>query len=175
MTVWHGRCEYQNMIVTHKGCHSSCGVPALAVRWSMPRSTRWCAWRRPCSVRVSPGQPVSSLLAQAYFAQTGKDGVSMQSHLTELIHKLLHSKNPKALEELESLSLEVKKTHFDANQPRSKVCRARENAEGRHSVGSCAAAAVTKADVRLLACAPGRAGGWPGGCPNLRTPCPVGF
>ena len=126
----------------------------------MPRSTRWCAWRRPCGVRVFPGQSDSSLRAQAYFSQTGKDGVSIRSHLTELIHKLLLSKNPKALEQLESLSLEGNNTHFDANQPRSKVRRAREHAEGHHSVGC---AAVTEADGRLLACAPGRAGGWPGG------------
>ena len=39
----------------------------------------------------------------------------------ELIHKLLLSKDADALEKLESLSLEVKKAHFDAKQPGSKV------------------------------------------------------
>ncbi len=47
----------------------------------------------------------------------------MRSHLTEVIHKLLLSKDPEALEKLESISLEVKAKHFDANQPGSKVRR----------------------------------------------------
>jgi hypothetical protein len=49
----------------------------------------------------------------------------VRSHLTEVIHKLLLSKDPDALQKLESLSLEVKAKHFDANQPGSKVSHAR--------------------------------------------------
>lgn len=56
----------------------------------------------------------------AFFSQTGPDGVSVRSHLTEVIHKLLLSKDPDALQKLESISLEVKAKHFDANQPGSK-------------------------------------------------------
>ena len=40
--------------------------------------------------------------------------MSVKSHLTELIHKLLLAKDPDALATLESLSLEVKAAHFDA-------------------------------------------------------------
>ena len=47
--------------------------------------------------------------------------MSVRSHLTEVIHKLLLSKDPDALEKLESISLAVKAKHFDANQPGSKV------------------------------------------------------
>jgi radial spoke head protein 4A len=50
----------------------------------------------------------------AYLSQEGPDGMSVKSHLTELIHKLLLAKDPDALATLESLSLEVKAAHFDA-------------------------------------------------------------
>lgn len=56
----------------------------------------------------------------AFFSKAGADGVSVRSHLTEVIHKLLLSKDPDALEKLESISLAVKAKHFDANQPGSK-------------------------------------------------------
>jgi len=56
----------------------------------------------------------------AYFSKTGKDGISVRSHLAELIHTLLKSKDPDALAKLESLSLDVKQAHFDAKQPGSK-------------------------------------------------------
>jgi len=56
----------------------------------------------------------------AFFSQAGADGVSVRSHLTEVIHKLLLSKDPDALAKLESISLSVKAKHFDANQPGSK-------------------------------------------------------
>jgi len=50
----------------------------------------------------------------AFFSQANSDGVSVRSHLTELIHRLLQSKDPDALKGLESLSLEVKASHFKA-------------------------------------------------------------
>ena len=59
--------------------------------------------------------------SQAFFSKSGSDGVSVRSHLAELIHKLLLTKDADALAKLESLSLEVKKAHFDAAQPGSKV------------------------------------------------------
>ena len=93
----------------------------------------------------------------------------MRSHLTELIHELLLSKNPKVLEDLESLSLEVKKAHFDANQPGSKVSR-------RNKMRKATTALVVPPQLLLLsgllACATGRAGSGPGGRAILRTPCP---
>jgi len=59
----------------------------------------------------------------AYFSKAGADGVSVRSHLAEIVHKLLLEKKSPAemLAKLESLSLEVKAAHFDANQPGSKV------------------------------------------------------
>ena len=65
-----------------------------------------CAW-------LSVPYPVPPR-SQAYFSKEGPDGVSVRSHLAELIHKLLTSKDPDALSKLESLSLEVKAAHFDA-------------------------------------------------------------
>ena len=38
----------------------------------------------------------------AFFSQAGTDGVSVRSHLTEVIHRLLLSKEPNALEQLEN-------------------------------------------------------------------------
>jgi len=57
----------------------------------------------------------------AYFSKTAPNGVSVRSHLAELIHSLLTSKDPDALAKLESLSLDVKAAHFEAKQPGSKV------------------------------------------------------
>lgn len=71
--------------------------------------------------------------AQAFFSKSGKDGVSVRSHLAELIHKLLISKDADALAKLESLSLEVKQAHFDAAQPGSKVPDAPEKISLRHT------------------------------------------
>lgn len=51
---------------------------------------------------------------KAFFLQQNTDGVSLHGHLTELIHSLLTSKDPNALEKLESLSLDVKAKHFKA-------------------------------------------------------------
>ena len=86
------------------------------------------AWRGAPSLAVSAAHTTpcaAPLGSQAFFSQTGPDGVSVRSHLTEVIHKLLLSKDPDALQKLESLSLEVKAKHFDANQPGSKVRHAR--------------------------------------------------
>ena len=71
-------------------------------------------------MRCSPTAPAC---AQAYFSKAGADGVSVRSHLAEIVHKLLLEKKSPAemLAKLESLSLEVKAAHFDANQPGSKV------------------------------------------------------
>lgn len=55
--------------------------------------------------------------AKAYFLQSNADGVSMHSHLAELIQSVLLSKDNDALEKLESLSLEVKAGHFNADEP----------------------------------------------------------
>ena len=43
--------------------------------------------------------------------------MSLHSHLTEVIHKLLATKDPNALGNFESLSLEVKAKHFTADEP----------------------------------------------------------
>ena len=48
--------------------------------------------------------------------------MSVRDHLTELIHKLLLSKDADALEKLESLSLELKKTKVGA--PEKAMVRA---------------------------------------------------
>lgn len=58
---------------------------------------------------------------QAFFSQANSDGVSVRSHLTELIHRLLQSKDPDALKSLESLSLEVKASHFKAETAGQRV------------------------------------------------------
>lgn len=61
--------------------------------------------------------------AKAYFQQTNAAGVSLHSHLTEVIHKLITSKDPNALENFENISLETKKAHFTAAEPGAKnVC-----------------------------------------------------
>jgi len=57
----------------------------------------------------------------AFFSKEGADGVSVRSHLAELIHSLLTSKDPNALEKLESISLEVKAAHFDGGKPATKA------------------------------------------------------
>jgi len=59
-------------------------------------------------------------MAKAFFQQTNADGVSLHSHLSEVIHKLLISKDPAALDNLENISLEIKKQHFTAKEPGSK-------------------------------------------------------
>lgn len=64
--------------------------------------------RRPNVALTHPVHPA----AQAYFQQTNKDGVSLHSHLAELIQELLTSKDPDALSKLESISLDVKAKHF---------------------------------------------------------------
>ena len=59
---------------------------------------------------------------QAFLFQPGgPDGV-LCAATTEVIHKLLLSKDPEALEKLESISPSHMK-HFDANQLGSKVRR----------------------------------------------------
>ena len=50
------------------------------------------------------------------FTQANAQGVSLHSHLSELIQQLLKAKDPK-LEELESISLEVKAKHFTSLEP----------------------------------------------------------
>lgn len=50
----------------------------------------------------------------AYFSKENSDGASVRSHLAELIHSLLTSKDPDALAKLESLSMEVKATKVGA-------------------------------------------------------------
>ena len=95
------------------------------------RTTRFparCSSLRVCEfVTTHPMRGFCS--PQAYFNQAGPDGVSMRSHLTEVIHRLLLSKDADALSKLESISLEVKAKHFDANQFRvfrvaSRICLA---------------------------------------------------
>ena len=72
--------------------------------------------------RLPFAEPAALLVAQAYFSKEVKPGVSVRDHLTELIHKLLLSKDADALEKLESLSLELKKTKVGA--PEKAMVRA---------------------------------------------------
>jgi len=60
------------------------------------------------------------MATKAFFQQTNASGVSLHSHLTEVIHKLLSSKDPNALDNLENISLEIKKQHFAAAEPGAK-------------------------------------------------------
>src|SRR6056297_1447500 len=53
---------------------------------------------------------------QAILLQCSKDGNSVHSHLTELIHTLLTEKDANALENLENISLAVKAKRFVAAQ-----------------------------------------------------------
>ena len=59
-----------------------------------------------------PTYPRPSGSPQAYLSVTNKDGVSLHSHLAEVIQELLASKDPDALSKLESISLDVKAKHF---------------------------------------------------------------
>lgn len=54
----------------------------------------------------------STLDYKAFFSKADKNGVSLHSHLAEVIHKLLLEKPANPLETFESVSLEVKKKHF---------------------------------------------------------------
>jgi len=54
--------------------------------------------------------------AKAFFSQADKSGVSLHSHLSEIIHKLLLEKPANPLEAFESISLQVKKNHFVASE-----------------------------------------------------------
>jgi len=49
---------------------------------------------------------------KAYFLQADKEGVSLHSHIAEVLQTLLTSKDPNALANFESTSLEVKAKHF---------------------------------------------------------------
>jgi len=60
------------------------------------------------------------MASKAFFQQANTDGVSLHSHLTEVIQHLLASKDPKALENFESISLGVKAKHFSAVEPGAK-------------------------------------------------------
>merc|ERR1719473_1859559 len=53
------------------------------------------------------------------FMQANTDGVSLHSHLSEVIQELLATKSP-SLDDLESISLEVKKKHFTSLEPAAK-------------------------------------------------------
>jgi len=57
------------------------------------------------------------MAAKAYFQQANAAGISVHSHLTEVIHRLITSKDENALKEFENISLEVKKAHFTAEEP----------------------------------------------------------
>ena len=54
-----------------------------------------------------------SLAAQAYFLQSNADGVNLHDHLAEMLQGLLASKDPNALANFESLSLDVKAGRFN--------------------------------------------------------------
>ena len=58
---------------------------------------------------------------QAFFSEANADGISMHSHLAEVIHKLLLEKPANPLESFESSSLEVKGKHFTAKEAGLKV------------------------------------------------------
>jgi len=53
---------------------------------------------------------------KAFFSKSDDSGVSLHSHLAEIIHKLLLEKPDNPLEAFESISLEVKKNHFIAKE-----------------------------------------------------------
>ena len=59
--------------------------------------------------------------AQAFFQQTNAAGISVHSHLTELIQSLLLSNDPTAFENIENFSLDIKKKHFSPAEPGLKV------------------------------------------------------
>jgi radial spoke head protein 4A len=82
------------------------GLPHLPL--SHPGSLPWL------EAALTFPSPVPFAAKQAFFSQAGADGVSVRSHLTEVIHRLLLSKEGDALEKLESISLEVKAAHFNA-------------------------------------------------------------
>lgn len=67
----------------------------------------------PCKSRPAPLSAIRAH-AQAYFSEVDANGVSLHSHLAEVIHKLLLEKPKDALETFESLSLETKGKHFKA-------------------------------------------------------------
>ena len=58
---------------------------------------------------------------QAFFTQANKDGVSLHSHLAEVIHKLLLEKPADVFERFESTSIDVKTQHFVARESGLKV------------------------------------------------------
>ena len=53
--------------------------------------------------------------------QSNKDGVSVHSHLTELIHTLLTEKDANALDNLENISLGVKARRFAVTEAGERV------------------------------------------------------
>lgn len=78
--------------------------------------------------------------AQAMLMQSNQDGVSIHSHLTELIHQLLMEKGASALEDLENISLGVKAKRFVAAEAGERVRRAtRESARSASSASNAAA------------------------------------
>jgi len=65
--------------------------------------------------------PCVAPLPQAMLLACNKDGVSIHSHLTELIHSLLTDKDANALLNLENISLGVKAKRFAATEPGERV------------------------------------------------------
>lgn len=74
-----------------------------------------------CDAATTLTKHLSPSYAQAFFSRSDKNGVSLHSHLSEVIHKLLQEKPADALETFESISLEVKQKHFVAHEPGLKV------------------------------------------------------
>jgi hypothetical protein len=63
--------------------------------------------------------------------QSNRDGISIHSHLTELIHTLLTEKDVNALQNLENISLGVKAKRFVAPQAGERVRSPRGPLMGR--------------------------------------------
>ena len=68
-----------------------------------------------CSTRKSQCS-LACAIVQAFFTQADEGGVSLHSHLAEVIHKLLLDRPSDALSSFESTSIDVKAKHFVAHE-----------------------------------------------------------
>jgi len=65
-------------------------------------------------------------MARAFFSEADANGVSLHSHLAEVIHKLLLEKPSNPLESFESISMDVKGKHFAAKEAGLKDLKSEE-------------------------------------------------
>ena len=102
-----------------------------------------------------PGTP------QAFFLKANEDGVSLHTHLSEVLQSLLKSKDPNALANFESISLDVKAGRFQPSigvKVRHHRWELLAGPRSRHTEAPPAAAARINLVPRPVA-APGTAGG----------------